>query len=53
MIRILVVDDDPNISELLNIYLEKEGYEVRTAADGNEGVALFKAYSPTLCFWIS
>lgn len=48
MIRILVVDDDPNISELLNIYLEKEGYEVRTAADGNEGVALFKAYSPDL-----
>ena len=48
MIRILVVDDDPNISELMNIYLEKEGYEVRTAADGNEGVALFKAYSPDL-----
>ena len=48
LIRILFVDDDPNITELLNIYLEKEGYEVRTAADGNEGVALFKAYSPDL-----
>ena len=44
--KILVVDDDPNISELLKIYLEKEGYEVKTAGDGAEGVNYFKMYSP-------
>lgn len=48
MTKILVVDDDPNISELLRIYLEKEGYDVRTAADGNEGVAMFRTYEPDL-----
>jgi DNA-binding response OmpR family regulator len=46
--KILVVDDDPNISELLKIYLEKEGYEVKTASDGAEGVNFFKIYSPDL-----
>lgn len=46
--KILVVDDDPNISELLKIYLEKEGYEVKTAGDGAEGVNYFKMYSPDL-----
>ena len=34
--KLLVVDDDPNISELLKIYFEKEGYDVRTACDGVE-----------------
>ena len=46
--KILVVDDDPNISELLKIYLEKEGYEVKVAADGFEGINTFKLYSPDL-----
>ncbi len=46
--KILVVDDDPNISELLKIYLEKEGYEVKIASDGAEGVNFFKIYSPDL-----
>ena len=32
---ILVVDDDPNISRLEQLYLEKEGFEVRTAATGD------------------
>ena len=46
--KILVVDDDPNISELLKIYLEKEGYEVKVAGDGVEGVNFFRMYSPDL-----
>ena len=46
--KILVVDDDPNISDLLKIYLEKEGYEVKLACDGVEGVNFFKMYSPDL-----
>ena len=32
--KILVVDDDPNINELLKIYFANEGYDVKTAADG-------------------
>ena len=46
--KILVVDDDPNISDLLKIYLEKEGYEVKVASDGAEGVSYFKMYEPDL-----
>ena len=32
--KILVVDDDSNICELLKIFLENEDYQVKTAADG-------------------
>ena len=46
--KILVVDDDPNISELLRIYFENEGYEVKTVGDGAEGVSVFKMYEPDL-----
>ena len=46
--KILVIDDDSNICELLKLYFEKEGYEVRTASDGMEGIAAFKVYEPDL-----
>ena len=46
--RILCIDDDSNICELLSMYLQKEGYEVRTAQDGQEGVNLFRSYEPDL-----
>ena len=46
--KILVVDDDNNICELLRLYLEKEGYEVKTAGDGVEGINYFKMYEPDL-----
>ena len=45
---ILVVDDDPNISRLEQLYLEKEGYEVRVAADGNEAIDVFRKLPPDL-----
>ncbi len=45
---ILVVDDDPNISRLEQLYLEKENYEVRTAADGKEAVEAFRTLPPDL-----
>ena len=38
--RVLVVDDDKNICELLRLYLEKEGYGVILAHDGEEAVAI-------------
>ena len=46
--KILVVDDDPNICELLKIFLESEDYQVKTAADGLEGINFFKTYDPDL-----
>lgn len=46
--KLLVVDDDANICEMVRLYLEKEGYEVKTAADGVEGVSFFKMYEPDL-----
>ena len=46
--KLLVIDDDTNICEMLRVYLENEGYEVKTANDGAEGVAYFKMYEPDL-----
>lgn len=46
--RILVVDDDTNICELLRLYLEKDGYEVSIANDGGEAVKMFQELSPDL-----
>lgn len=45
---ILVIDDDLNICEMLRIYFENEGYEVKTANDGVEGISFFKLYEPDL-----
>ncbi len=46
--RILVVDDDTNICELLRLYLEKEGYDVTIANDGESAVKKFQEDSPSL-----
>ena len=46
--KILIVDDDANISELLKMYFENEGYNVKTAADGAEGLTYFKIFEPDL-----
>jgi len=46
--RILVVDDDTNICELLRLYLEKDGYEVSIANNGGEAVKMFQEISPDL-----
>ncbi|MBR6708822.1 MAG: response regulator transcription factor, partial [Clostridia bacterium] len=46
--KILVVDDDANICDLLKLYFENEGYEVKTASDGMEGINFFKLYEPDL-----
>ena len=46
--KILLIDDDPNICDLIKIYLENEGYEVKVASDGVEGLTYFKMYEPDL-----
>ena len=46
--KILVVDDDINICEAIKLYLVNEGYEVKTANDGEEGIKAFKSFEPDL-----
>ncbi len=45
---VLVVEDDRNISQLLQMYLEKEGYAVITAFDGGQGLSKFREHKPDL-----
>ncbi len=40
--RVLIVEDDSNIAQLLRLYLEKEGFEATTAGDGGTAVVEFK-----------
>ena len=47
-IKIMVVDDDQNIGELLRLYLEKEGYEAVVLADGAAAVEAFDTVKPDL-----
>lgn len=46
--KILLVDDDPNIRQLVRLYLEKEGFDVTEAARGDEAIKAFKASPPNL-----
>ena len=46
--RVLVVDDDPDIVELLEYNLQKEGYEVRTAPDGRKALEVARLFLPEL-----
>lgn len=46
--KILVVDDDPSISDMLTLVLETEGFEAFPVMDGNEAVAAFRQHQPDL-----
>jgi DNA-binding response OmpR family regulator len=46
--KILIVEDDNNIADLLRLYLEKEGCEVCIASDGGKGVEQFRRFQPDL-----
>ncbi len=46
--KILIVDDDSNICNLLRLYLEKEGYETLIAEDGETALNLFESEKPDL-----
>jgi two-component system, OmpR family, alkaline phosphatase synthesis response regulator PhoP len=48
MTKILVIDDEPSIVNLVAAYLKPEGYDVYTAADGNAGLKAARAYKPDL-----
>ena len=47
-ISVLIVEDDRNIAQLLQMYLEKEGYSVATAFDGGQGLSKFRSLQPNL-----
>lgn len=46
--RILVVDDDQNICELLRLYMEKEGYNVAIANDGVQALSTYRQFNPNI-----
>lgn len=46
--KILVIDDEPSILDLVTAYLRREGYEVHTAMDGPAGLKAARAFKPDL-----
>mgnify|MGYP004517359113 CR=1 FL=1 len=46
--KVLVVEDDANIAELIHLYLEKDGYEVAHAEDGLDAVEKFREFDPDI-----
>ena len=48
MTKILVIDDEPSIINLVTAYLRPEGYEVYTASDGNAGLKVARTFKPDL-----
>ena len=47
-LKIMVVDDDTNIAELISLYLNKEGYETKEVYNGREALNTFPIYAPHL-----
>jgi CheY-like chemotaxis protein len=47
---VLVIDDDPDFSEVVRIALQADGFEVTTAADGDQGLAKMQEQKPDLVF---
>ena len=45
--KILIVDDDNNIAELISLYLTKECYDTKIVNDGEEAVREFHSFQPT------
>jgi CheY-like chemotaxis protein len=46
--KILIIDDDPDITEAMRVVLENRGYEVRSARDSSEGMERLKQARPDL-----
>ncbi len=46
--KILIVDDDANIAELISLYLEKECFETQIVGDGEEALRVFPVFKPNL-----
>ena len=46
--KVLIVEDESNIAELLNLYLKKEGYDTMVAGDGGKAIELYRSFRPDL-----
>ncbi len=46
--HVLIIEDDPNIAELIRLYLEKDGFEVTITSDGKSGVDMFFKIHPSI-----
>lgn len=46
--KVLIVDDDENIVELIRLYIEKEGFSTATASNGAEAIEKFKSEAPSI-----
>lgn len=46
--HVLIIEDDPNIAELIRLYLEKDEFEVTIASDGKSGVDMFFKIHPSI-----
>lgn len=46
--KIMIVDDDPSIAELIGLYLTKEFYDIKIVNDGLQALSTFKSYHPDL-----
>jgi two-component system response regulator ResD len=46
--KALIIEDDANIAELLRLYLEKDGFTVAQAAQGDKGLELFESFAPDI-----
>ena len=46
--KLLVIDDDVNICELIKVYFQNEGYDVAVSNDGVDGIAKLKSYDPDI-----
>ena len=47
-VKVMVVDDDIHIAELISLYLMKEGYETKEVYNGKEAVEMFSEYNPNI-----
>jgi DNA-binding response OmpR family regulator len=46
--KILIIDDDENITELISLYLTKEGYDTKIVQSGSQAFSVFQSYNPNL-----
>ncbi len=46
--KILIVDDDENVTELISLYLNKEGYDTKMVHSGSQALSVFLSYAPNL-----
>src|SRR3972149_1316848 len=46
--RILIVEDEPSIAEVVSLYMKRAGYQVQIAADGKQAMTIFERQTPDL-----